>query len=224
MTLPQHIGIIMDGNRRWAKKRLLPAAMGHKKGAEVFRERVTDLAAIGVANVTFYALSTENLQRNEDEVKHLFRLFETQLYDLDRLTNEHDIRLSFIGDLSVFSDKLLRKMQSVEKDSGDNKGLTCRLALNYGGKAEIVRAANEIRLSGIVADESAFEGFLYTKGAPDVDLVIRTGGEKRLSNFLLWQAAYAELYFTDTLWCDFSKKELQSALDDYSGRNRRMGK
>jgi len=210
--LPNHIGIIMDGNRRWAKKRLLPVAMGHKKGAEVFRERVTDLSQMGVQNVTFYALSTENLNRAQDEVNNLMRLFESQLDDIKKMTNDENIRLMFIGDLSVFPPQLQSKMQDAQLQSADKTGLTCRLAVNYGARAEI---ASAVKRCG-----NDFVDML----APDVDLIIRTGGEKRLSNFLLWQAAYAELYFTDTLWCDFTKEELNKALEDYSKRNRRLGK
>ena len=227
-SLPSHIGIIMDGNRRWAKKRLLPPQMGHKKGAEVFRERLRDLASIGVAHATFYALSTENLNRERDEVSHLMRLFESQLDDLEAITNDDDVRLVFIGDLSVFPDDIRRKMENAQHASRDNKGTVCRLAVNYGGKAEIVRAARAMCQSSDTISEQDFERelakSLYTEDAPAVDLIIRTGGEKRLSNFLLWQAAYAELYFVDTLWCDFTKKELLKALDEYAARNRRLGK
>jgi undecaprenyl diphosphate synthase len=203
----------MDGNRRWAKARLLPAVMGHKRGADVFRERVCDLSSLGIKNVTFYALSTENLSRSEDEVSNLMKLFEAQLDDVSKMTNSENIRLRFIGDLSVFSDSLREKIQRAEKESADMTGLTCTLALNYGAKDEIMRAVN--------SHGCRFYEVLHS---PEVDLIIRTGGEKRLSNFLLWQAAYAELYFTDTLWCDFSKDELVKAIEDYSSRNRRLGK
>lgn len=226
-NMPEHIGIIMDGNRRWARKRMLPVSMGHKKGAEVFRERVSDLAARGVQNATFFALSTENLNREEGEVKNLLRLFESQLDDLERITNDEDIRLTFIGDLSVFPDAIREKMEKAERGSRDNSGMVCRLAINYGAKAEITRAVRLIKQSGTDENnitESLFDNYLYTADAPEVDLIIRTGGEKRLSNFLLWQAAYAELYFTDTLWCDFSSDELTKALNDYAARNRRRGK
>ena len=222
--MPNHIGIIMDGNRRWAKKRLLPVAMGHKKGAEVFHDRVRDLAAIGVKNATFYALSTENLKRSSDEVGNLMKLFESQLNDLEKITNDDNVRLMFIGDLSLFPEEFRKKIDKAESGSAGNTGMICRIALGYGAKAEIVRAANDIAKSGKQATESSFDDYLYTENAPDVDLIIRTGGEKRLSNFLLWQAAYAELYFTDTLWCDFTKDELNKALDDFAARNRRHGK
>ena len=202
----------MDGNRRWAKKRLLPVAMGHKKGAEVFRERVKDLSQMGVSNATFYALSTENLNRTQDEVDNLMRLFESQLDDIAKMTNSENIRLMFIGDLSVFPDSLQSKMQDAQLQSAERTGLTCRLAVNYGARAEITSAVKQ--------HGNDFADFL----TPDVDLIIRTGGEKRLSNFLLWQAAYAELYFTDTLWCDFSKEEMNKALEEYKNRNRRLGK
>jgi undecaprenyl diphosphate synthase len=217
MKLPNHIGIIMDGNRRWAKKRLLPAAAGHKKGAEVLRERVYDLAALGIESVTFYALSTENLNRSADEVESLMRLFEAKMDDLEKITDNAGIRLRFIGDLSVFSTRLQDRMNDVIRRSADNGGMVCNIAVNYGAKAEIVRAAELMRERGGVLTD-----YLYADD--DIDLIIRTGGEKRLSNFLLWQAAYAELYFTDTLWCDFTKKELNKALDEYTGRIRRLGR
>jgi undecaprenyl diphosphate synthase len=188
--------------------------MGHKKGAEVFRERVRDLSEMKIENATFYALSTENLKRSQDEVESLMKLFESQLSDIQKMSNDLQIRIKFIGDLSVFSAKLQGLMRECEDGSAYRTGLTVRLAVNYGAKAEILRAAG---MSG------GFEKNLYTYDAPDVDLVIRTGGEKRLSNFLLWQAAYAELYFVDTLWCDFSRQELQKALDDYTSRKRRFG-
>ncbi|MCL1831810.1 MAG: polyprenyl diphosphate synthase [Oscillospiraceae bacterium] len=224
--LPKHIGVIMDGNRRWAKKRLLPVVAGHKKGAEVLRERVIDLAKRGVANATFYALSTENLNRSADEVENLMRLFDVKLDELARITDDEDIRLAFIGDLSVFPEKLQSRMDEAARKSCRNAGLVCRIALNYGGKAEIVRAARNLAMrgDGSAFTESAFAAQLYTADAPDVDLIIRTGGEKRLSNFLLWQAAYAELYFTDTLWCDFDSGELDKALSEYAKRERRIGK
>ena len=202
----------MDGNRRWAKKRLLPAAMGHKKGAEIFRERVTDLARMGVKNATFYALSTENLSRSKGEVDSLMKLFESQLDDILQLANDENIRVLFAGDLSVFSASLLAKIERAHEKSANATGLICTIAMNYGARDEITRF---VKSHGVdFADKLIL----------DVDLIIRTGGEKRLSNFLLWQAAYAELYFVDTLWCDFSKQELQKALDDYANRNRRLGR
>jgi undecaprenyl diphosphate synthase len=186
------------------------------------------LASLGIKHATFYALSTENLNREEGEVKNLMHLFESQLDDLERITNDDDIRLMFIGDLSVFPDEIREKMEKAERGSADNGGMVCRLAVNYGAKAEIVRATRAVAGTRYIAsdeiNESTLADYLYTKGAPDVDLIIRTGGEKRLSNFLLWQAAYAELYFVDTLWCDFSKEELIKALDDYAGRSRRLGR
>jgi len=213
---------MMDGNRRWAKKRGLPTDMGHSKGADVFKERVYDLAELGVKHATFFAFSTENLNRRADEVNGLMRLFESRLDGLTKMA-ARNIRLIFIGDLSIFSDKLIKKAEEVMKESENNTGMTCRVGLNYGGRAEIIRAVKLSAQSGNGLDEKNFSDYLYTQGAPDVDLIIRTGGEKRLSNFLMWQSAYAELYFTDTLWCDFTKKELIKALDDYAKRNRRYG-
>jgi len=213
----------MDGNRRWAKKRGLPTQAGHAKGADVFRDRVYDLADMGVKNTTFYAFSTENLKRGADEVNGLMRLFETRIDSL-RKSAAKNIRLIFIGDLSIFSDKLQKKTAEITEETKDNSGMTCRVALNYGGRAEIIRAVNKITENNENITQRDFSDYLYTKDAPDVDLIIRTGGEKRLSNFLLWQAAYAELYFTDTLWCDFTKDELYKAIEDYGERERRYGR
>ncbi|MCL1881424.1 MAG: polyprenyl diphosphate synthase [Oscillospiraceae bacterium] len=223
-NLPNHIGIIMDGNRRWAKKRMLPAMAGHKKGAEVLKERIYDIAELKIPNVTFYALSTENLNRSPEEVENLMRLLEDRMDELERISDDANVRLMFIGNLSVFPVSLQEKMTKVTKKSASNTGTICRMALNYGAKAEIVRAAKALAESSGEFSMTTFENHLYTGDAPSVDLIIRTGGEKRLSNFLLWQSAYAELYFIDILWCDFSRKELDTALGDYAKRNRRHGK
>lgn len=217
MNLPGHIGIMMDGNRRWARRRGLPSEMGHSRGADVFKERAYDLAEMGVKQATFFAFSTENLKRRADEVNGLMRLFESRLDGLKKMA-ANSIRLIFIGDLSIFSDKLVRKAEEAMKETENNKGLICRVALNYGGRAEIIRAFGNA--GGGELSEESFADYLC---APDVDLIIRTGGERRLSNFMLWQSAYAELYFTDTLWCDFTKEELCKALGDYAKRNRRFG-
>jgi len=211
----------MDGNRRWARKRGLPAELGHKKGADVLTDRVYDLAETGVKSATFYAFSTENFNRSADEVNGLMKLFEARLDGLREIATRN-VRLMFIGDLSVFSDKLQRKTAEAEAESRANTGLICRIAMNYGGRAEIVRAV-KAAASNSELTEKSFGDLLYTPDAPDADLIIRTGGEKRLSNFMLWQAAYAEIYFTDTLWCDFTKEELRKALEDYANRNRRYG-
>jgi undecaprenyl diphosphate synthase len=231
--LPEHIGIVMDGNRRWAKKRGLPSSAGHRKGAEIFKARAGDLSELGIKHATFFVFSTENLKRKADEISTLTRLFEDCLDDFNKNANDANIRLLIIGDLSVFSDKLVEKAREAERLTAGNNGTVCRLAFNYGARAEIVRAARLIAGDaerGVLSasdlnalTEESVSDYLYTRGAPDADLIIRTGGERRLSNFLLWQAAYAELYFTDTLWCDFTKGELIKALEDYAGRSRRFG-
>ncbi|MCL2754988.1 MAG: polyprenyl diphosphate synthase [Oscillospiraceae bacterium] len=220
--LPNHVGIIMDGNRRWAKKRLLPVAVGHQKGAEILRERVKDLIELGVPAVTFYALSTENLSRSEDEIKNLMKLFESKMGELEKIGDDMNARLEFIGDLSVFPENLQKRMKSAAKKCKNNTGTVCRLALNYGARAEILRAINRVSKLGLAVNEKIFAANLDV--CEDVDLLIRTGGERRLSNFLLWQASYAELYFTDALWCDFTREELVLALDDFSKRTRKLGK
>jgi len=222
MNLPQHIGIIMDGNRRWAKKRLLPVAMGHQKGAETLRDRVKDLMELKIPAVTFYALSTENLNRSADEVDNLMKLFEAKMAELEKISDDMGIKLEFVGDLSVFPERLTAKMHEAMEHCKNNSGLKCRLALNYGARAEILQAVNRVAKLGLAINEKIFTDNLQV--CEDVDLIIRTGGERRLSNFLLWQSSYAELYFTDVLWCDFSREELDLALEYYSGRVRKMGR
>ncbi len=223
---PLHVGVIMDGNGRWAKKRGLPRTAGHSKGAKVFKSIVEDFRALGVKYVTFYAFSTENWKRPKEEVNALMELLDKYLDDI-RSMAQKNTRVFFAGDKSAFSEDMQRRMTDIEQVSENNDGLYICVALNYGGRDEIVRAAKSIASKYSSAldtvGEEEFGRELYTCFMPDVDLIIRTGGEQRLSNFLIWQSAYAELYFTDVLWPDFNRKELAAALDWYSQRNRRFG-
>ncbi|MBQ3022383.1 MAG: isoprenyl transferase [Clostridia bacterium] len=229
-NLPQHIGIIMDGNGRWAKKRGLPRSGGHAAGAKTFEKIIEDAGDIGIKVVTVYAFSTENWSRPKDEVDALMSLLEDYLDNgLERIAGR-DVKIHFIGDSAAFSDKFQKKLAHMEKATRDNGGLLLNVALNYGGRAELTNAvkqiAEEVKNGEINPDEiteDTISKHLYTSGQPDPDLIIRPSGEFRLSNFLMWQGAYSELWFSDCLWPDFSKKELLEAISDYQKRNRRFG-
>jgi undecaprenyl diphosphate synthase len=225
MIIPEHVGIIMDGNGRWARKRGMPRSLGHREGGKAFRKCAELCMDAGLRYVTFYAFSTENKNRPQDEIDALLALFDEYLDDIRKM-DDRNVRLRFLGDLSFFSETTRGKMREAEQATAKNTGLTCSLALNYGGRDEIVHAVRHIVSSGLPAseiNEQVFSDCLYTAGMPDVDLIIRTGGEQRLSNFLIWQAAYAEYVYTDTLWPDFGKKELNAALKAFGGRGRRFG-
>lgn len=228
-ALPRHVAFIMDGNGRWAKKRGLPRTAGHREGAKVLRRLIRDLSDIGIEYATFYAFSTENWKRSDEEVSALMKLLEENLDDLVNYENEN-IRLRFIGGRERLSPLLCEKMQKGEDKSRDRTGMTVTIAINYGGRDDIVRAVKksaELISEGYLKPddltEDLFTSMLQTEDIPPVDLMIRTGGEIRISNFLIWQISYAELYFTDTLWCDFGKKDLEKAIDEYMTRNRRYG-
>lgn len=215
----------MDGNGRWAQKRGLPRNYGHIAGAKAFKKIVTYCKEAGIKYITFYAFSTENWKRPAEEVNEIMRLFNNYLDDVKKQANEN-IKVVFLGSKSQFSDEMRSKMIKLEKDSEKNDGMTLMLAINYGGRDDIIHAIKGIMSEGIKPEditEDIVSAFLYTKGIPDVDFIIRPSGELRLSNFLIWQAAYAEYYFTDVLWPDFNKKELYKALDNYSMRMRRFG-
>ncbi len=228
-VLPRHVGIIMDGNGRWAQKRGLPRTLGHTEGAAVFR-RVTDLCAdAGIEYLTVYAFSTENWKRPPEETGALMALFERYLGDVKKYA-EKNIRIVFLGDKTPFGKRLVPKMTELEEKTAENDGMTLMIAMNYGGRDDIVYAAK--KAAGLAAEgflkpdditEELFSDMLYTGNAPAVDLMIRTGGEYRLSNFLIWQCAYAEFWFTDVLWPDFGESELEQALEVYSSRKRRFG-
>ena len=232
--VPLHIGVIMDGNGRWAKKRGLPRKFGHREGAQTFRTITRHAKKLGVKYITFYAFSTENWKRPKDEVDAIMDLFNKYLDEV-RDFIEENIRICFIGDRSMLSPELQRKMKSVEEDSRYFDSMTLLIAINYGGRDEIVHSVKEIarlaaegKLSPDDITDELVGSLLYTSqldgdSAPDVDLIIRPSGEQRLSNFLIWQAAYAEYYFTDILWPDFKPEDLEKAVIAYSDRNRRFG-
>ena len=229
-NLPVHIGIIMDGNGRWAKKRALPRSSGHAAGAKTFEKIVEDAGNIGIKYVTVYAFSTENWKRPKQEVDALMNLLEDYLDNgLARLAGRN-VKIHFIGDETVFSDEMQKKLVHMERETDKNTGLVLNVALNYGGRNELVNAVKKIAdnaARGEVApediDEEYVKKFLYTAGQPDPDLIIRPSGEYRLSNFLMWQSAYSELWFSNCLWPDFTKKDLLGAIKDYQNRSRRFG-
>lgn len=227
----EHIAIIMDGNGRWATKRGLPRSMGHKKGAEVVKEIVRAAADEGVKFLTLYAFSTENWQRSKDEVDTLMGLLRQYLKsDLQEL-QENNVCIKFIGESEMLDADIVSAMRKLEIDTAQNDGLTLCIALSYGSRQEIISAvkktASLVKKGDISVDDidiKMFSDMLYTKSIPDPDLLIRTSGEQRISNYLLWQIAYAELYFTKTLWPDFNKDELIAIINDYKTRERRYGK
>lgn len=222
---PRHIGIIMDGNGRWAEKRMLPRTAGHVQGAKAFKKCTRYCMKLGLECVTFYAFSTENWKRPKDEVDAIMKLFSQYLDEASEMTEEN-VRLVFLGDPEPLSEELKRKIKYVTEGSANNTGLTCCIAINYGGRDDIVHAVKSIVSEKVPAEEiseSLITERLYTAGLPEVDLIIRPSGEQRLSNFLIWQAAYAEYVFMDVLWPDFSEKDLDYAISEYAKRNRRFG-
>lgn len=224
---PRHVAIIMDGNGRWAKKRGLPRLAGHKAGGDNIRPVASILANRGVRYVTFYMFSTENWSRPRIEVKGLLSLLGKKIDGETRAFHQENVRLLHLGRLDRLSHKLREKVQAAVELTRNNTGLTLCLAFDYGGRDEIVQAARSIASAGISSDnvdESMLARHLYLPDVPDPDLVVRTGGESRLSNFLLWQAAYSELYFTPVLWPDFGEKDIDEALSEYKSRQRRFGK
>jgi undecaprenyl diphosphate synthase len=224
---PQHVAIIMDGNGRWAKKRHLPRLAGHNAGSENIRPVVKIFANYGVKYLTLYMFSTENWNRPRIEVAGLISLLARKIDQETQAFHQENIRLVHLGRLDRLSQKLRKKVQAAVELTKNNTGLTLCLAFDYGGRDEIVQAARRIADAGIPGDkidESVFVRYLYSTDIPNPDLVIRTGGENRLSNFLLWQAAYSELYFTPVLWPDFGLKDVEEALSEYKRRQRRFGK
>ena len=228
--LPRHVAIIMDGNGRWAKKHKLNIAMGHRQGVETLREVIRHTDDLGIEALTIYAFSTENWNRSREEVGALMQLildfFKSEIDEL----MEKNVRILILGEKDVFPDRQRAVLIEAEQRTGGNTGLTLNICLNYGGRAELVRAARliaqEVRdgqLSLDEVDEAAISGRLYTAGQPDVDLMIRTSGEMRLSNFLLYQCAYAEFLFPKVLWPDFTVQDYDEALVAYGGRERRFG-
>ena len=221
--LPRHIAIIMDGNGRWAKKRGLPRTAGHKVGAEVFRDIATYCQELGIDYLTIFAFSTENWKRPKDEVDTLMSLLEQYLQEaIDTMERDH-IRLKVLGDVTGLSPNLQRMIGETNAISGHYEGFQANICLNYGGRAEILRAARLCAESGEDWTEENFSRHLWSAGIPDPALIIRPSGELRLSNFLLWQCAYSEFYFCDTLWPDFQRHDLDKAIIDYQHRDRRFG-
>lgn len=218
-----HIAFIMDGNGRWAKKRGMPREYGHKVGAKVFRNLVEYCGDIGIGCVTVYAFSTENWKRPESEVKSIMNLFREYLDDAVRTMMEKDIRIVFLGDKSIFPEDIKETMLGIEFDSrGNSRRLN--IAMNYGGRDEIAHAVNQLIAEGVTeVTEDLISERLYTLDAPEPDLIVRTGGELRLSNFLMWQSAYSELYFTDTLWPDLTEADVDAAVIEFNRRTRRFG-
>ncbi len=228
-VLPEHVGFIMDGNGRWAKKRGLPRSFGHREGAKNFKKIVRYCKDIGLKNISFYAFSTENWQRPKDEVDTIMDLFRDYIVDVRNHLSENT-RMIFLGDKSVFDDDLREKMIKLEEDTAHYTEMTLMMAVNYGGRDELANAARILARKAVNGEinpeditEDSIADCLYTRGIPDVDLVIRPSGELRLSNYLIWQCAYAEYYFTDILWPDFTPAELDKALADFAKRGRRFG-
>lgn len=228
--LPVHIGIIMDGNGRWAQKRFLPRSAGHRAGAQNFRTITRYCSKIGIRYLTVYAFSTENWNRPSDEVGALLRLLKEYLEEALRDFMDENIRVRFIGDVSAFPAELRGLIQEVEEASACKTGMVLNLAMNYGGRAEITRAAKKVAQEAVSGSlrpeeltEERFAQYLYTGSQPDPDLIIRPSGEERLSNFLLWQSAYAEFVYFDILWPDFKTSDLDRAIEIYSSRQRRFG-
>ncbi len=231
MSVPAHVCIIMDGNGRWAKKRMMPRTFGHKKGVETTRLAVEFFAKAGVKHLTLFAFSSENWNRPAEEVGSLMELFLHSLQKNTRELNDKGIRIRFIGDRSAFSDSLQDEIGTTEALTRDNQTMTLNVAANYGGQWDIVNAVKNIasklvngELSVAAIDQPLLESELSLARTPDPDLFIRTGGEQRISNFLIWQLAYTEFVFTDVLWPDFTEQEMQATLNEYALRQRRYGK
>ena len=224
-NVPRHIAVIMDGNGRWAKKRFLPRVMGHKKGLDALENLCAECSAAGVEYLTVFAFSTENWRRPQEEVGFLMGLFLQALQKQVRRIHENNMRLKVIGDRSRFNAEITVGIEAAENLTKDNTGLTLTIAADYGGRWDILQAANRLLAAGKQKiAEADLNAELMLGDAPEPDLFIRTGGEMRISNFLLWQMAYAELYFTDTLWPDFDKQAFQTAIASFQSRERRFGR
>ena len=228
--LPEHIGIIMDGNGRWAQKRGLPRSAGHKQGARTFREIVRYCRSIGIRYLTVYAFSTENWKRPQSEIDAIMNLLRDYLDELERHSDEEQGVLRFIGDMAPLAEDLRQRIADVQERTAGREGITVNIALNYGGRHEIVHAvqqavslAQQGTLTPEAVDETLVDSLMYTAGQPPVDLIIRPSGEQRISNFLLWQGAYAEFVFMDVLWPDFTPGDLDRAIAEFQRRSRRFG-
>jgi len=223
--IPNHVAIIMDGNGRWAKRRGLDRVYGHKEGVKAVEKTIKFAKKVGIKYLTLFAFSTENWQRPIDEVNAIMSLLVGYINKKIPMLLENDVKLIFMGRREGLWDSVLEAMEKGERETSQCSSLTVVIALNYSGKAEILDAVNKILKSNVESiDEESFRQFFYRPEIPDPDLLIRTSGEKRISNFLLWQLAYTELYFTDVLWPDFDEEEFLKALYDYQSRERRFGK
>jgi len=230
MNIPNHVAIILDGNGRWAKKRMMPRQYGHAKGAQVVEQICEDAWNMGIQYLTVYAFSTENWNRPDSEVKILMDIFSKYMVDKLQKVGQKNMKIRFIGERSRLDKAMIEKIENLEESTKDNTGLNFTVALNYGSRDEMARAAKKLAkdcVDGKVdpeqIDESVFASYLDTREIPDPDLLIRTSGEQRLSNYLLWQLAYSEFYFTDVPWPAFTKEELKKAIDEFNHRHRRFG-
>lgn len=230
IKIPKHIAIMMDGNGRWAKKRFMPRTFGHRQGAKTLKNICKDTYDLGVEYLTVYTFSTENWRRPKDEVDGLMTLLKEYLNKIVKMSISNNMRVKIIGNVKNLDDEFQSLINNLEKATENCTGLKLQLALNYGGKDEIIRATKKIALECLnnkidvsIINEELFASHMDTIDIPEPDLFIRTGGEKRLSNFLLWEMSYTELYFTDVLWPDFKKDDLEKAIYDFSKRDRRYG-
>lgn len=230
MRVPNHIAIILDGNGRWAKAKGMPRSYGHVKGCANLETICDDMKELGVKYLTVYAFSTENWKRSKEEVDSLMNLFRNYLKKCIKISRKNKMRVRVLGDISAFDEDIQQKVRELEEFSKDYDELFFQIALNYGGRDEIVRGIRKLaqdaadgKVSPEEITEEVFEGYLDTAGIPDPDFMIRTSGEQRLSNYLLWQLAYTEFYFTDVAWPDFHKPELIKAIEKYNERDRRYG-
>lgn len=230
MVIPEHVAIILDGNGRWAKKRGLPRSMGHKEGCKTLENIVEQAVRMGIRYLTVYGFSTENWKRSSEEVGALMQLFRYYMVRFLKIANENNVRAKMIGERSRFAPDIIEGINRMERETKDNTGMTFVFAVNYGGRDEIVRGirrlVTDVQESGMKPEEiteELFASYLDTAGMPDPDLLIRTSGEIRLSNYLLWQCAYTEIYVTDCLWPDFNREELEKAIAAYNKRERRFG-
>lgn len=228
--LPQHIAIIMDGNGRWAKKRFLPKKMGHRAGAQALNRLIKEADKMGLKHMTVYAFSTENWKRSDDEVTALMKLLKEYISDYIRDNETSNIKIDAIGDIEALDEDLQARIRKLEEVSSVKTGMNLHIALNYGGRDELVRAFKKMNTAvknGLLKEEEITEktvsAYLDTKDIPDPELIIRTSGELRLSNFLAWQSAYSEFYFTDKLWPDFKIDDLKAAIEQFGNRDRRFG-
>ena len=223
INLPNHIAIIMDGNGRWAKKRGLPRNLGHRQGVQTLIKIARYCSDIGIKNLTVYAFSTENWNRPEQEVNYLLKLIDSNLKGIEKKLSKRQIRLKVIGEQNHLSDSLKETFKNIENNSKENTGMILNIAFNYGSKDELIHVFQKLQQDQMPFTKENVDKYLYTSESKDVDLLIRTSGEMRISNFLLWQIAYSEFYFTDVYWPDFTPKELDKAIEAYNTRDRRFG-